>query len=60
MIGKLQRVDLREVWQHEALGFTTWLERNVDVLNDALDITLSGPEREQSAGGSFFAQCGFD
>lgn len=50
MIGRLQRVPLREVWQHEALDFTTWLERNLDVLNDALDITLSGGEREQSAG----------
>ena len=50
MIGKLQRVPLREVWQHEALDFTTWLEDNLDVLNDTLDITLSGAEREQSAG----------
>ena len=35
MIGRLQRVPLREVWQHEALHLTTWLERNSDVLNDA-------------------------
>lgn len=60
MIGTLQRVPLREVWQHEAYDFTTWLERNLDALNDALDITLSGPEREQSAGAFFFAQCAFD
>jgi hypothetical protein len=50
VIGKIERVPLREVWRHEALDFTTWLEDNVDVLNDVLDITLSGPEREQSAG----------
>lgn len=25
MIGKLERVSLREVWKHEALGFTRWL-----------------------------------
>jgi len=49
MIGKLQRASLREVWQHEA-DFTRWLEDNLDVLNDALDISLSGAEREQSAG----------
>ncbi len=54
MIGRLQRVPLREVWQHEALDFTTWLERNLDVLNEALDITLSGAEREQSAWAFFF------
>jgi len=40
MIGKILRVKLREVWKHEALDFTTWLEENVDVLNDALDLTL--------------------
>jgi hypothetical protein len=50
MIGKLQRVSLRDVWKHEALDFTRWLEDNLDVLNDVLDITLSGAEREQSAG----------
>ena len=50
MIGKIERVPLREVWRHEALDFTTWLEGNLDVLNDVLDITLSGAEREQSAG----------
>ena len=30
------------MWKHEALDFTTWLEGNVDVLNDALDLA---PER---------------
>ncbi len=35
---------------HKALHFTTSLERNVDVLNDGLDITLSGADREHSAG----------
>ena len=50
MIGKIRRVKLREVWKHEALDFTTWLEENVDVLNDALDLSLTNVEREQSAG----------
>lgn len=50
MIGRLERVPLREVWRHEALDFTSWLEKNLDVLNEALDIALSGAEREQSAG----------
>jgi hypothetical protein len=39
MIGKIQRVPLREVWKHEALDFTKWLEDNIDVLNDVLDLT---------------------
>jgi hypothetical protein len=50
MIGKIQRVPLREVWKHEALDFTKWLEDNIDVLNEVLDLSLSNAEREQSAG----------
>ena len=49
-IGKIKRIKLRDVWKHEALNFTRWLEENVDVLNDALDLNLVSLEREQSAG----------
>ena len=50
MIGRIQRVGLREVWSHEALDFTTWLEENVDVLAEAVGLQLTGVEREKSAG----------
>src|SRR5215211_5236021 len=50
MIGRIQRVPLREVWKHEALDFTTWLEKNLDIRNDALEISLSSAKREQAAG----------
>ena len=49
-IGSLRRVDLRKVWPHEALDFTTWLENNIDELNNAIDLSLSIVEREQAAG----------
>lgn len=49
-ISKLQRVPLREVWKNEAQDFTRWLEDNIDVLNDVLDLSLSNVEREQPAG----------
>src|SRR5215208_5803269 len=49
-VGKIQRVPLREVWKHEALNFTTWLRDNIDVLSDALNLSLINPEREQAAG----------
>jgi hypothetical protein len=49
-IGKIERVPLRDVWRHEAHDLTTWLEENIDVLNDALDANLSNVDREQSAG----------
>ena len=53
MIGTLQRVPLRDVWQHEALDFATWLEHSLDVLNDALPVALAGAERQRSAAASF-------
>lgn len=49
-VGKLERVALREVWKHEAYDFTQWLQENIDVLNEALDITLVNVDREQAAG----------
>src|SRR4051794_2543054 len=49
-IGKIERVPLREIWRHEALDLTTWLEENIDVLDDALGLSLADVRREQSAG----------
>ena len=49
-IGKLERVALREVWKHEALDFTQWLQENIDVLNSALDLNLVNVDREQIPG----------
>lgn len=51
MIGKIKRISLREVWKHEAKDFTNWLLENIDVLNEVIDLNLSNPESEQSAGG---------
>lgn len=50
MIEKLTRIPLRQVWKHEAIDFTTWLEENIDVLNGVLRLELVNVEREQSAG----------
>jgi hypothetical protein len=49
-IGRLERVPLREVWKHEAYDFTQWLQNNLDVLNEAIDLTLIGADREKAAG----------
>lgn len=49
-ISKIRRVSLREVWAHEAYDFTAWLEENLDVLNDAVDLNLADASREQAAG----------
>jgi hypothetical protein len=50
VVGRIERVPLREVWRHEAHDLTRWLEENVDVLNDVLGVSLVSAEREQSAG----------
>lgn len=50
MIGKIHRVKLRDVWKHEALDFSRWLEQNLDVLNEVLGLNLIGAEREKGAG----------
>lgn len=49
-IGKLKRISLREVWQHEAYDFTRWLQENIDIVNEVIDLDLASPEREQPAG----------
>lgn len=49
-IARLERVPLREVWKHEAHDFTQWLETNIEVLNEALNLDLVNVDREQAAG----------
>lgn len=50
VIGKLERLPLREVWKHEAYEFTPWLQENIEELNSALDLNLVNVDREQEAG----------
>lgn len=49
-IARLDRVELRQVWRHEAYDFTTWLAENLDVLNEVTDLGLQTAQREQGAG----------
>lgn len=35
-VGKLTRVPLRDVWKHEATGFTRWLEDNIEILHEVM------------------------
>ena len=48
MVGRLESVELRDVWEKEAKDFTTWLYDNLDFLNEQLN--LSAIEREKSVG----------
>lgn len=51
-IGRLQRVHLREVWQHEALDFTPWLakEENLALLGETLALELELEGQEENVG----------
>lgn len=49
-IEKITRLPLRDIWKDEARDFTTWLEENIDALNDVLDFEVQNVSREQSTG----------
>ena len=50
-LGKITREhDLRTVWSNEAQASTPWLAEHLDVLGDALGITIELEERESSVG----------
>lgn len=42
-LGKLEKVDIREIWEHEALSFTPWLASpdNLTLLGDALGVEFN-------------------
>lgn len=51
-LGRLERVDLRDIWISEAVSFTPWLARqeNIVLLSDALGIDLELEAQEKSVG----------
>lgn len=49
-IGRIETLELRDVWRHEAHGFTRWLYDNLDVLGDAIGIELTGTRVEAPTG----------
>lgn len=51
-LSNLEKVNLREVWRHEALDFTNWLSRpeNLELLSDEIGIDISLVQTEASVG----------
>ncbi len=49
-LGKLQRVDPRTVWKHEAQDFTPWLAEHIDQLGEVLGLDLEVLEQEAGVG----------
>lgn len=51
-IGKLEEVDIRELWKHEQYDFSEWLSKkeNIENLNDILGLTLVDISKETYVG----------
>ena len=51
-LGKLQEIDIREVWTHEQYDFSKWLsaEDNMQELGNVLNLSLSDIETEKFVG----------
>ena len=51
-LGKLEKIELREVWRHEALDFTRWLAKkeNIAILSKEIGIDIEVIETEMSVG----------
>lgn len=46
MIGRLKKVPVSEMYESGGSNFTAWLQQNIDVLNEAAGIELSGVQDE--------------
>jgi len=51
-LSKLEKVNLREVWKHEATDFTSWLAKpeNLELLSDEIGINITLIQTEASVG----------
>ena len=50
-LGKIEQVDMRLIWPHEAHDFTPWLANRLDLLGDPLGMELELVQREADIGG---------
>jgi hypothetical protein len=50
-LGRIELVDPRSIWQHEAQDFTPWLLANADRLAEALGIDIEFEAAEHAVGG---------
>lgn len=51
-LGRLERVDLREIWLSEASEFTPWLARpeNLEILSESVELELELEAQERNVG----------
>ncbi len=51
-LGKLEEIDIRDVWGHEQYDFSEWLSKpeNLELLNETIGLTLCEVEKEVYVG----------
>lgn len=49
-LGKIERMEVRGIWENEAHDFTPWLASRLDLLGDALGMELDLVQREAAVG----------
>lgn len=49
-VGKIKRVDLRNIWKKEDKEFTPWLKENIDLLSEKLGIEIMDTQIEEKIG----------
>ena len=51
-LGKLEEVDIRELWKHEQYDFSDWLSKgeNIEMLSNAVGLTLTEVNKEVFVG----------
>ncbi|MGI6525122.1 MAG: DUF4268 domain-containing protein [Bdellovibrionota bacterium] len=51
-LGRLEEVNIRELWSHEQYDFSNWLARdeNIEVLNETVGLTLTDIDKEVYVG----------
>ena len=49
-VGKIKRVDLRNIWKKEDKEFTPWLKENIDLLSEKLGIEIIDTQIEEKIG----------
>lgn len=52
-LGRMEEIDIRDLWKHEQYDFSNWLakEENIEYLNDILGLTLVDIDKEVYVGG---------
>ena len=49
-IGKIEKVNLRDIWKNEERDFTPWLEKNIEILSEHIGIGIEDLRKEASIG----------